>query len=110
MANAVEQYDNAGQVCLAGVRLLVESSVRDEFVERFVARAAALRQGDPRDLSTDIGPQISREHLERIDGFVQRARRRRRRGGDRRRHRTTSSVGSTTGRRCSPALGPDRRS
>ncbi len=73
VANAVEQYDNAGQVCLAGVRLLVEASIRDEFLERFVARAATLRQGDPRDLATDIGPNVSREHFERIDGFVQRA-------------------------------------
>jgi aminomuconate-semialdehyde/2-hydroxymuconate-6-semialdehyde dehydrogenase len=73
VANAVEQYDNAGQVCLAGVRLLVQESARDEFVARFVERASTLRQGDPRDLSTDIGPQISREHIDRIDGFVQRA-------------------------------------
>ena len=73
VAHAVEQYDNAGQVCLAGVRLLVEEGVRDEFVERFIARAATLRQGDPRDLATDIGPQVSREHFERIDGFVVRA-------------------------------------
>jgi 5-carboxymethyl-2-hydroxymuconic-semialdehyde dehydrogenase len=73
VANAVEQYDNAGQVCLAGTRLLVEESVVDEFVARFVERAAALHQGDPRELTTDIGPQISREHLERIDGFVRRA-------------------------------------
>ncbi len=73
VANAVEQYDNAGQVCLAGVRLLVEESIRDEFVERFVARATQLRQGDPRDLTTDIGPNVSREHVDRIDAFVQRA-------------------------------------
>ncbi len=73
VANAVEQYDNAGQVCLAGVRLLVESSIRDEFLGRFVARATTLRQGDPRDLTTDIGPNVSREHFERIDGFVRRA-------------------------------------
>lgn len=73
VANAVEQYDNAGQVCLAGTRLLVEESIRDEFVERFIARAAGLRQGDPRDLATDIGPQVSREHFQRVDGFVRRA-------------------------------------
>ncbi len=73
VVNAVEQYDNAGQVCLAGVRLLVEESIRDEFVERFVQRAKALQQGDPRDLATDIGPQVSREHFERVYGFVQRA-------------------------------------
>ncbi|MEY4229317.1 MAG: hypothetical protein RLZZ362_166, partial [Actinomycetota bacterium] len=73
VAHAVEQYDNAGQVCLAGVRILVEESARDEFVERVVAKVAGLRQGDPRDLTTDIGPQISREHVDRIDGFVRRA-------------------------------------
>lgn len=70
---AVDQYDNAGQVCLAGTRLLVEQAIYDEFLERFVERASRLRQGDPRDEATDIGPQITREHLERIDGFVQRA-------------------------------------
>jgi len=73
VAQAVEQYDNAGQVCLAGTRLLVDEAVRDEFVRRFVDRAGALRQGDPRDEATDIGPQVSREHFERVDGFVQRA-------------------------------------
>lgn len=70
---AVEQYDNAGQVCLAGTRLLVEESIVDEFLERFVARASALRQGDPREEETDIGPQIHPNHLSRVDGFVQRA-------------------------------------
>ncbi len=73
VANAVEQYDNAGQVCLAGVRLLVQDTIHDEFLARFVEMADALRQGDPRDLGTDIGPNVSREHFERIDGFVQRA-------------------------------------
>ncbi|GAA4372459.1 5-carboxymethyl-2-hydroxymuconate semialdehyde dehydrogenase [Actinomadura verrucosospora] len=70
---AIEQYDNAGQVCLAGTRLLVESSVADEFTARFVEKASRLRQGDPRDESTDVGPQIHRRHLERVDGFVRRA-------------------------------------
>lgn len=73
VVNAVEQYDNAGQVCLAGVRLLVEESIHDEFLDRFVDQATALRQGDPRDLEIGVGPQVSREHFERIDGFVQRA-------------------------------------
>jgi 5-carboxymethyl-2-hydroxymuconic-semialdehyde dehydrogenase len=70
---AIEQYDNAGQVCLAGTRLLVESSIADEFTARFLDGAAALRQGDPRDEATDIGPNIHPAHLERIDGFVRRA-------------------------------------
>jgi len=70
---AVGQYDNAGQVCLAGTRLLVEASVIDQFNERLCERTAALRQGDPRDPGTDVGPQITRAHFERIDGFVRRA-------------------------------------
>lgn len=70
---AVGQYDNAGQVCLAGTRLLVEAPIAAEFTERFAARASALRQGDPRDEATDIGPSIHPEHLARVDGFVRRA-------------------------------------
>ena len=70
---AVEQYDNAGQVCLAGTRLLVEEAVAEEFTRRFVAKANALVQGDPRDESTDVGPNIHPRQLEKIDGFVQRA-------------------------------------
>ncbi|GAA1132464.1 5-carboxymethyl-2-hydroxymuconate semialdehyde dehydrogenase [Streptomyces javensis] len=70
---AVEQYDNAGQVCLAATRILVESSVAEEFTERFKTRAAALTQGDSRDAASDLGPTIHPRQLEKIDGFVQRA-------------------------------------
>jgi 5-carboxymethyl-2-hydroxymuconic-semialdehyde dehydrogenase len=70
---AVEQYDNAGQVCLAGTRLLVEASIAAEFTSRFVARAGTLRQGDPRDEATEVGPSIHPDHLARVDGFVRRA-------------------------------------
>ena len=73
VAQAVNQFDNAGQVCLAGTRLLVEASVADRFLDAFLARAAAIRQGDPRDEATEVGPQITREHFERVDGFVRRA-------------------------------------
>ena len=71
--HAVGQYDNAGQVCLAGTRLLVDERIADEFTARFLDAAAALRQGDPRDDGTDMGPNITRAHLERVDGFVRRA-------------------------------------
>jgi aminomuconate-semialdehyde/2-hydroxymuconate-6-semialdehyde dehydrogenase len=73
VAHAVGQYDNAGQVCLAGTRLLVEEAVAEEFLARFISRAGALKQGDPRDEATDVGPNITRQHLARIDGFVRRA-------------------------------------
>jgi len=71
--HAVGQFDNAGQVCLAGTRLLVDQAIAGEFTVAFAARAAVLRQGDPRDEATDIGPNISRAHLDRVDGYVRRA-------------------------------------
>jgi aminomuconate-semialdehyde/2-hydroxymuconate-6-semialdehyde dehydrogenase len=70
----IEQYDNAGQVCLAGTRLLVHEDIADAFAARFRERAHEIRQGDPRHEDTDIGPQIHPEHLARIEGFVERAR------------------------------------
>jgi 5-carboxymethyl-2-hydroxymuconic-semialdehyde dehydrogenase len=70
---AVNQFDNAGQVCLAGTRLIVERSMHDEFLDRFLQAAGAIVQGDPREEATDLGPQITRQHFERVDGFVQRA-------------------------------------
>ncbi len=70
---AVNQYDNAGQVCLAGTRLIVERSMHDAFLDRFLEAAGAIVQGDPREEATDLGPQITRQHFERVDGFVQRA-------------------------------------
>jgi aminomuconate-semialdehyde/2-hydroxymuconate-6-semialdehyde dehydrogenase len=73
VTQAVNQFDNAGQVCLAGTRLIVEASMRDAFLERFLAAADAIVQGDPREEATQIGPLITREHLERVDGFVRRA-------------------------------------
>jgi 5-carboxymethyl-2-hydroxymuconic-semialdehyde dehydrogenase len=70
---AVEQYDNAGQVCLAATRILAEKPIADEFTRRFVAKAATLTQGDPREEATDLGPNIHPRQVAKIDGFVQRA-------------------------------------
>ena len=52
---------------------LVEESIRDRFLEAFLAKAKAIKHGDPRDETSDIGPQISRPHFERVKGFVERA-------------------------------------
>ena len=71
---AAEQYDNAGQVCLAGTRLLVHESIAQEFAERLADKVREIRQGDPRDEATDLGPQIHPVHLQRVEGFVERAR------------------------------------
>ncbi len=70
---AVEQFDNAGQVCLGAFRLLVHERIADEFLERVVERAGTLVQGDPRDEGTDVSALVSRAHFERVSGFVERA-------------------------------------
>lgn len=71
---AAGQYDDAGQVCLAGTRLLVQESVRDRFLEVFHRETDAQVLGDPRAETTTISPLIHPDHLARVDGFVQRAR------------------------------------
>ncbi|MDE3081810.1 MAG: aldehyde dehydrogenase [Acidobacteriota bacterium] len=73
-AKAAVMYDDAGQVCLAGTRLLVEASVREEFLARFQAASAAHVLGDSRDPSTTVSPLIHPEHLARVEGYVERAR------------------------------------
>ncbi|MEU5958503.1 aldehyde dehydrogenase [Streptomyces sp. NPDC047525] len=70
---AVEQFDNAGQVCLAATRILVEESAREAFLGHVLDRVTKLTQGDPRDEATDVGPSIHPRHVERVDGFVRRA-------------------------------------
>ncbi len=70
---AVEQYDNAGQVCLGAFRILVEESIAQRFTEAVVKRAGKVVQGDPRDAASDMSCLISRAHFEKVDGFVQRA-------------------------------------
>ena len=71
---AAGQYDDAGQVCLAGTRLLVEASVRDAFLERMLAYTDAHVVGDSREPGTTLSPLIHPDHLARVEGFVERAR------------------------------------
>ncbi len=73
-AKAAGQYDDSGQVCLAGTRLLVEASVRDEFLTRFHAAVDRHVLGDSRDPTTTIAPMIHPDHVARVEGFIERAR------------------------------------
>lgn len=70
---AVEQFDNAGQVCLGAFRVLVHERIHDEFLRRVQAKAGAVVQGDPREEATDVSALVSRPHFERVRGFVERA-------------------------------------
>jgi acyl-CoA reductase-like NAD-dependent aldehyde dehydrogenase len=71
---AAGQYDDAGQVCLAGTRLLVEDAVAAPFLELFHSFTDEHVLGDPRDEETTVSPLIHREHFNRVAGFVDRAR------------------------------------
>jgi acyl-CoA reductase-like NAD-dependent aldehyde dehydrogenase len=73
-AKAAGQYDDGGQVCLAGTRILVQESVREPFLERFHAAVDEHVLGDPREDDTTVSPLIHPDHLARVDGFVERAR------------------------------------
>ena len=69
----VEQFDNSGQVCLGAFRILVEDSIADRFQDAILTRANTIAQGDPRDQATEMSCLISRQHFEKVDGFVRRA-------------------------------------
>jgi 5-carboxymethyl-2-hydroxymuconic-semialdehyde dehydrogenase len=53
--------------------MLVEESVAEKFLARVVKQAKTLVQGDPREATTDVSALISRQHFERVAGFVERA-------------------------------------
>jgi acyl-CoA reductase-like NAD-dependent aldehyde dehydrogenase len=67
------QFNNAGQVCLAGTRILVESSVEAQFRARVLKAAEELVVGDPRQRGVRVGPLIHPRQFERVAGFVRRA-------------------------------------
>ena len=67
-------FRNAGQVCVAGSRLLVEAAVHDRFVDLLAKATAAMKLGNPLDLTTQIGAVNSAPQLARNLGFVESAR------------------------------------
>jgi acyl-CoA reductase-like NAD-dependent aldehyde dehydrogenase len=66
-------FSHAGQSCISIQRILVHEEVADDFVERLVANAEALRVGDPLDPETDVGPLISAKDRDRVKQWVEEA-------------------------------------
>ena len=62
---------NKGEVCTCPSRALIQESIYDEFMGRCLERIRAIKQGDPLDPSTQIGPQVSAAQLEKIESYVQ---------------------------------------
>ncbi|MFL6661932.1 MAG: aldehyde dehydrogenase family protein [Rhizobacter sp.] len=67
-------FHNQGQACIAGARLILHERIADEFLDRFVALARSIRLGNPLDESTEMGPLTSRQHRDRVLGYVDVAR------------------------------------
>ena len=62
---------NKGEVCTCPSRALIQESIYEEFMGRALERIRAIRQGNPLDPSTQIGPQVSQAQLEKIESYVQ---------------------------------------
>jgi 1-pyrroline dehydrogenase len=67
-------FANGGQDCTAACRIIVEEPAYEEFVVAYCDEVAKLRVGDPADSETTMGPVVSKPQLERVAGFVERAR------------------------------------
>ncbi|MBL3643176.1 aldehyde dehydrogenase family protein [Bacillus sp. RHFB] len=59
-----------GQVCASGTRLFVQESIYDRFMESFVKKARSIRVGNPLDHTTQMGPQVSLQQLDKIQQYV----------------------------------------
>jgi succinate-semialdehyde dehydrogenase/glutarate-semialdehyde dehydrogenase len=86
-------YTNCGQVCLSVERLFVEQSISEAFVARCVEKTKKLRLGPGSDPSTDIGPLIRQQHVQRMSDLIQDA--------------VSSGAKVLCGGRARPDLGPN---
>lgn len=64
------KFRNAGQTCVAANRLLLSADIYDAFMQRLVAKVAALRVGNGAEVGTDIGPLISPQAVARVASYV----------------------------------------
>src|SRR5262245_24787543 len=62
-------YFHCGQCCTAGSRLFVEEKIHGEFVNRLTQKAKQRKLGDPLDPTTEQGPQVSQEQMDKILGY-----------------------------------------
>ena len=67
-------FQNSGQICLCGSRMLVEQSTHAEFRDAVVERVLALRAGDPNDEDNQLGPLVSQAHFDKVVAALARAR------------------------------------
>jgi acyl-CoA reductase-like NAD-dependent aldehyde dehydrogenase len=64
-------FMNSGQVCTAGTRILVESSIHDDFVSSLVDATGTMKLGPALSDETGMGPVVSSEQLQRVTGYIE---------------------------------------
>ena len=67
-------FQNSGQICLCGSRLLVERNIHEAFRTAFIERVQALRVGNPLDAGTQVGPLVSQAQFDKVQAAIVRAR------------------------------------
>ncbi|MER5470342.1 aldehyde dehydrogenase family protein [Streptomyces sp. NPDC002685] len=72
-AAVFSRFVHQGQVCMAANRVLVDRSIEAEFTEKFVAKVATLKTGDPSDPQTVIGPVINSSQADVLSSAVEQA-------------------------------------
>ncbi|MGH1466079.1 MAG: aldehyde dehydrogenase family protein [Cognatishimia sp.] len=71
-AAVAARYTNCGQICTCNERMYLHRAIADEFLEKFVAKSAALTIGDPM-ASPDMGPKVSAVEVDKVQSMVQAA-------------------------------------
>src|ERR1700722_3322176 len=73
-AALLANFYSAGEVCSNGTRVFVHRKIKEAFLEQVVARANAMRIGDPLDPKTQVGSLISQAHMEKVLAYIARGR------------------------------------
>jgi len=69
-AAAISRYANCGQVCICNEMVMVDEKIADEFTEKLIKRVKQIKVGDPFDPTTNMGPNVSKIGLDRVDNLV----------------------------------------
>jgi aminomuconate-semialdehyde/2-hydroxymuconate-6-semialdehyde dehydrogenase len=67
----MSSFANQGQICLCGSRIFVERSIYEKFKIAFVEKVNRLKVGDPNDASSNLGALVSKDHLEKVLGYIE---------------------------------------
>ncbi|GAA0873194.1 aldehyde dehydrogenase [Gangjinia marincola] len=66
-------FANQGQICLCGSRIFIERPLYEKFKVDFITKVKQLVVGHPEDTTTDLGALVSKEHLEKVQGYIDKA-------------------------------------